>query len=326
MPAGLSLVLALVLWNVIAGALISATPVWYTDPIRGRLQSPGTYVASGEGWSTGRIDNMGFRGPDVGPKKPGTLRVLVLGDSNTEAEGVTWSDTYVAQLQKKLEKDLGRPVEVLNAGRSGAGVAEYLNLAPFYMSALKPDVVVAQVGARSLSSSLMAADDVGFEATRAPDGSYTTTHTPFVPDVPRSMSWWRNRILAVPLIRSWADNLRPEVAPSKAEAPVDRQYVAFCVRELKRLYPRLVMLYVASPDYQDPAVAPVPTEVAAEGAAAREGVPLVDLRRPFLAAYQRTGQYPQGFANSVPGAGHMNEAGHRIAAELLAAKIEGVLR
>ena len=42
-----------------------------------------------------------LRGPEIGPKSPGTLRVLVLGDSFAFGVGAQEGETYPARLQEK---------------------------------------------------------------------------------------------------------------------------------------------------------------------------------------------------------------------------------
>lgn len=67
-----------------------------------------------------RINRHGFRGPEWSEHKaPGTLRVMLLGDSFVFGEGVRWPDTLGEQLEVILGNDLGRPVEVINVATSG---------------------------------------------------------------------------------------------------------------------------------------------------------------------------------------------------------------
>src|SRR4029079_7866623 len=67
------------------------------------------------------VNQMGLRGPEIGPKPPGTLRVLALGDSFTFGVGARVGETYPAQLEKAL-RARGVRTEVLNAGVPGFGV------------------------------------------------------------------------------------------------------------------------------------------------------------------------------------------------------------
>ena len=67
-----------------------------------------------------RINERGFRGPELSERKQ-DLRVVVFGDSLVMAENVREEDTFVAQLSEELQSDLGREVEVVNAGVTGYG-------------------------------------------------------------------------------------------------------------------------------------------------------------------------------------------------------------
>jgi hypothetical protein len=66
-----------------------------------------------------RYNSLRFRDVEFGPKRPGVRRVMVLGDSFTEGQGVKEPDTYVRRLERRLNAaDPGR-FEVLNCGRRG---------------------------------------------------------------------------------------------------------------------------------------------------------------------------------------------------------------
>lgn len=64
-----------------------------------------------------RYNSLGFRDSEIGPKPAGVLRVMVLGDSFTEAQGVKEADTLPKVLERLLnEAEPGR-WEVRNYGR-----------------------------------------------------------------------------------------------------------------------------------------------------------------------------------------------------------------
>jgi len=64
-----------------------------------------------------RYNSRGFRNAEVGPHPPGVRRVLVLGDSFTEGQGVKEADTYSRVLEKQLNAAEPGRWEVLNCGR-----------------------------------------------------------------------------------------------------------------------------------------------------------------------------------------------------------------
>jgi len=51
------------------------------------------------------------------------------------------------------------------------------------------------------------------------------------------------------------------------------------------------------------------------------GVPVISLQEEFLSWAEAHHQYLYGFSNSVPGFGHMNEDGHRLAAEIIGTRL-----
>jgi lysophospholipase L1-like esterase len=100
-----------------------------------------------DGRITYTINRYGLRGPAPGQappmtKAPGTFRVLCLGDSFTFGQGVRYPDTYPARLESLLSAPPGcHRVEVMNAGVQAFGTRLeselLLHLLPF-----EPDLVI----------------------------------------------------------------------------------------------------------------------------------------------------------------------------------------
>ncbi len=99
-----------------------------------------------------RYNHLKFRERELDAPRPGVRRVMVLGDSFTEGQGVKEPDTLVRVLERKLlEREPGR-WEVLNCGRRGTDFPELYgaleDILPF-----APDLVVYAMvlndGARS---------------------------------------------------------------------------------------------------------------------------------------------------------------------------------
>jgi hypothetical protein len=87
-----------------------------------------------------RYNSLFFRERELGPKPPGTLRVVLLGDSFTEGQGVKAADTTARRLQALLDGTGGK-WEVLNCARRGA---DFPSLHKMFEKVLpfEPDVVV----------------------------------------------------------------------------------------------------------------------------------------------------------------------------------------
>jgi lysophospholipase L1-like esterase len=93
---------------------------------------------------TYETNNHGLRGPDFElAKPPGTLRVVVLGDSFTFGEGVRLEDTFCQRLQGRLRQALApTPVEVLNFGVSAWSTGEEILFLEHFGIKVEPDLVV----------------------------------------------------------------------------------------------------------------------------------------------------------------------------------------
>lgn len=95
-------------------------------------------------FATLNIGHARARGADIGPKRPGALRVIVLGGSFAFGVGATADDrTVPAVLEDALRRDLpGRDVEVLNLAVPGYVVTQQLIDLMARGLALGPDLVV----------------------------------------------------------------------------------------------------------------------------------------------------------------------------------------
>src|SRR3989339_352779 len=71
-----------------------------------------TYIA--------KANSQGLRDYEYGLKKPGnSIRIAAVGDSTTFGSGVNLEDTYVKQLEKILNKNCSKKIEVINFGAGG---------------------------------------------------------------------------------------------------------------------------------------------------------------------------------------------------------------
>jgi lysophospholipase L1-like esterase len=61
-----------------------------------------------------RYNSERFRGGEVPPRRPGVWRVMVLGDSFSEGQGVREEDTWPRRLEARLNRDGGERYEVIN--------------------------------------------------------------------------------------------------------------------------------------------------------------------------------------------------------------------
>jgi lysophospholipase L1-like esterase len=120
--------------------------IWACDPILQFKVNP-EIEPNGE-----PLNSAGFRGPEFGPKRPGVLRILALGDSCTFGYIVRAKIGFVAQpyplrLQHLVDRRLGPGrVEVLNAGLPGYNSFQGLLLLRTKLRGLEPDLVTVRFG------------------------------------------------------------------------------------------------------------------------------------------------------------------------------------
>jgi hypothetical protein len=93
---------------------------------------------------TTRTNSKGLRGEEIGPKKPGVYRILVIGDSYVFGWGVDLDQTWVKRLED-LFRAAGRPVEVINGGMFGNGPIEYAQRAEYLIPQLQPDLTLVSI-------------------------------------------------------------------------------------------------------------------------------------------------------------------------------------
>lgn len=75
-------------------------------------------------------------------KEPGTIRILVLGDSFMEANQVAFKDSFSSLLEARLKSEASGQVEVINAGVSGWGTDDELTYLTRYGFRFRPDLVL----------------------------------------------------------------------------------------------------------------------------------------------------------------------------------------
>jgi len=109
------------------------------------------YRHTKEGFSEGYYNSHGFRDYErTLEKPPGVFRILVLGDSYTEALQVQLEESFTALLEKALnEQPSDTRFEVLSLGHGGFGTAEELVRYLNFGRAFNPDLVVVAFTTRN---------------------------------------------------------------------------------------------------------------------------------------------------------------------------------
>ena len=136
---------------------------WSLEPgARGRYRGPRPFPIEFD--STIEINSLGLRGPELPARRPGELRVLILGDSFVAGFEVEQPETFPALLEAQLGGRFQRPLHVINAGVRGYGTDQSLLWFRERGGELRPDLVVAVFSANDFE------DNITLHRVRRPFG------------------------------------------------------------------------------------------------------------------------------------------------------------
>jgi lysophospholipase L1-like esterase len=220
-----------------AGTFEIALRIVYRDAGRHTLGGPGG----------GSFEHLTLHGDqrgrlDMGERRPGVSRLMVVGDSITYGQGVRdWHDAWPEQLAQRLEA-AGAPVEMAVFARPGRDIAQHLEQLERWGSVVQPDVLLYQ----------WYVNDIEIRPNR-PDLTRTWQRWP-------THSWLRSRsygyffldnrlaALTPPPGRSYVDYVLQDFAPGTAEwAEFERTFHAFAMHAMARSPRRVLILYPQVP-------------------------------------------------------------------------------
>jgi lysophospholipase L1-like esterase len=244
----------------------------------------------------GLISNHeGLRGPEVGDRKPGVLRILVLGDSCAFGFGLEAEEAWPARLATHLQA-AGCAAEVLNAGVPGYTSMQGVVLAGRLMPRLQPDLVLVAFGWNDSSIWDGLTDRQQLIASKQREEDR-------IPLLERSRAYLLLRKLTLQGLRALRgrEALPPRVPPAEfAENLATLARMAHAAGA----YP----LLVAWP-FRDQLADPTRPRTAWQERMAVSGLPLVDLVAEFR---------EQGSPDLFLDEGHANAAGADLAAQAIA--------
>jgi lysophospholipase L1-like esterase len=329
--------LAVIVWEVILQLCFFRLPFPNKVPVLGPVERHGLVVEGIEGYTMTRMNSLGMRGEDEPvPKQPGEFRILVLGDSQTEGNQVADSETYCSQLQRLLQSRTNRTIHVINAGRSNASPAYYIHLAKYYNTLLSPDIVVIQLDESDYTKDIFNPENYFYVS--ASNGHFQT-----IEDFDqRRVTGGQGRLavlkrLSTSLLarRRWGQAVASKTEkvsvphsinqPNHSTIDSFQSIIDWTLMRFQQNYAKPVVLYLPDLDYNHIGGSPSRIETELENAALKHGLPLINMRDDFIKEYRATRQPLHGFFNTMPGTGHMNGRGHRLAAQRLTEVIEGML-
>jgi len=297
------------------------------DPVLGSVVAAGhTFRSRIEGSGVGYHEDHGVRrAPDLGPRSG--ARILCVGDSYTEAHQVSDDEVYTTLVERSLDRS-GMPAAVLNIGRSGLSVADYVVNSQAFKEATSPTWTVVQIHDLDFYSDTWQTSKTHFRRRCSACPIEAVRIAP-VPDdtVRRTMRWLRNQSALVGFgMHRWQElagvsrrNSQPSGAEEHATATL-ASTVDFPVTEelrmLARAYDgRLTLLLLGRFDPAHPG-RDTDEEAVITRAARELGISLACSKDEYPALAQK-GIAPHGFPNTSLNSGHMNAAGHAAAARVL---------
>lgn len=329
-----ALVLALLVWNFLIGSFYMNRTVTVKNYVIGSSYVPGSKtVSAGEGFSIYRNDEMGFNNDSISQIRNEKLRILVLGDSFTEAKQVFRSFNFVKLLEQKLDTD-GDRYEVFNLGRNGRTIPDHVAYAEGYKSTFSSDYVVIQAGANAFGEGVFL--DSGKEnKVIEEDGEYKVVKTDFYHDDVGVKKWLKNNF-DIPIVLAGLNKMRQFSIFNKTEDETNLatnsstetlqevkndRLTDFLISELAEKYGnKFVLLYI--PDFYSIKNGQVIFNDTKDINVVKEicqkyNVKIIDPTAKFVRLYEEKKKLPQGFNNSSPLGGHLNKDGHKIVADLL---------
>jgi hypothetical protein len=296
-------------------------------PILGSVVPAGhTFRSRIEGAGVAYHDQDGVRRARALGPRHGT-QVLCVGDSYTEANQVSDDEVYTTLVERSLNR-AGMPAAVLNIGRSGLSIADYVANAAAFVASTSAGWTVVQVHDLDFGPEAWQASKTHFQR-RCPACPVEAVWIPPAPDSAARLAGrrLRNQSAFVGFAMQRAQELAGATPPDKPAAPAEAPAamrrtgvvdadVADELRLLADAYRgRLTLLLLGRFDPAAPGRSSA-EEAAIERAARALGLSLACSRDEYEALAER-GTAPYGFPSSSLNSGHLNAAGHAAAARVL---------
>lgn len=123
--------------------------IFKTDELIGFIYKPHamTYEKGREYNALYKINSIGLRDHEYGPKKEGDFRILLLGDSFAVSHGIELEESLSKQLERALqhrtdEDNIGVRIQVINAACGGYSTFNYWKAYHRWAPLLNPDLVL----------------------------------------------------------------------------------------------------------------------------------------------------------------------------------------
>lgn len=287
---------------------------------------PGSVIVHGmEGYGVTRVDRNGYLNPE-GELAEGYI--LMMGSSHTQGKEIPSHRKYSVLVNNYFAKDTGK-LYTYNISCDGNFLPSQIKHFPAAIAAF-PDagMVTLEIASTDFSESQIesALDPAVYDPqnTIAIQAAHMGTMT-------RLKNGIKEYFPLLSLIRKKIETKAEadsHVAPEERNPETYSVLLGMAMEQLRSHYDgKIVFIYHPDLEIQNDgtvrAVYSETWELFCE--ACREyNIDVMDMGPAFLAHYAHSNQLPYGFANTVPGAGHLNQVGHHLIAEGLIAMMEEV--
>jgi hypothetical protein len=310
------------------------------DPEIGYRYLPHSEILEGlEGYARNRTNSLGLNSEEPNPAK--TKRVLLLGDSYTEARQVPRERNFASVAASAMPE-----WDVINAGRDGLNVVNTLPIARRISKVARIDRIVLVMSNSDYVDELLQAGVR--ERTDADGHAQITMDVEAREDLKQAFEFVvHHSALAVQLIRQFkpiildaqqailrfkrqtellspahaADAASTSAATSGADDAARARRLGILIQQLQKIAP-VDLIFVHQLEYKSsrsavPGPTPMKAERAVRGIVEPLGVSMVNTAPYLIDRYRATGEPPFGFPNSQIGSGHLNPVGHQAIAAAL---------
>jgi len=327
------IVVLLVLTEVLLRLFISKPSSQQYDDELGYTNIPGSQmIESLEGYNFVTFNKIGFNDDD--PNDGFNRKIFVIGDSYTEAFQVNHTLCYTSLMEKALESE---KIDIIKLARDSFLPLHYPIVSNRYFDQYRPELTILQLGSHTLSD--LYGDNIVIEYTQ---DNKIERYTLNVSDGDKKKEAVRgiinNSALAYYLLRRYKyliiktlDRFNDlfssghKTGKSEKAQASDEEYQKRLAYILKRIKGNVVVLYLP-----DPAILFGSTEHNTkvkniiDRATKDSNAGFIDLSEEFKNYYIKNKQLLNGFSNSKPGSGHLNEYGHSVAAKSLLIRLKNM--
>ncbi|MFK7802254.1 MAG: hypothetical protein AB8G95_11520 [Anaerolineae bacterium] len=256
--------------------------------------------------------------------------IVVLGDSHTESHQVAYTDNFVSVAESILMKK-GLAFNLRNHGKAYSSVADYVYLAPVVKGLYSPEVVVLQLSVQDFFKHEV------YDKNKINHFVSQKDELKLVHNPPPFNDHWLGQLMQNTVLlvqgtkrqRLFSEASKPPAQAGGESAPIALDVIDTQLEMLREAYADvevIIVLLPYAPTVQGDQFVSEEVEFTdlLEHFSKIEEWKIVDPSGEFTELMETSGRLPRGFSNSLPGIGHLNEYGHQIVGEILAAQIEQI--